>query len=157
VTQEGAAGPPVGECQGNHHARPIKEEKQAMKLEKLRHHVLEGIRSFASDPPTTDFQEGFLDALESFLSLIDNIDREARREEHITLKKVRECLRYELNFKDAPSDCDYIFGWRAAFEEIRRVLNYVPSYRLQFKVPPDRQKVVNGLLRAGAGHAGGWG
>jgi hypothetical protein len=151
-----------------------------MKLEKIRHHVLEGMRLFVKEPPDSEFQEGFLASLEAVLRKIDDADvpgdvfyagnndcrggltpeeleklcfeifdkgksvewsktqHEPRKvEQTATLAKVRGYLLRELNVKDDPSDSDYIFGWRVALEEVRRVLNHVPSYRLQFKVSPE--------------------
>jgi hypothetical protein len=46
-----------------------------------------------------------------------------KAEQTATVAKVREYLLRELNVKDDPSDSDYIFGWRVALEEVRRVLN----------------------------------
>jgi hypothetical protein len=109
--------------------------EEVMKLEKLRHHVLEGIGLFASDPPSTMFWEGFLDALESLLNFTD--ERGYKAGSHFALEDVREYLGRELAYADDPSDSEYIYGWRCALEEVRRVMRYVPSYRLQFKVSAD--------------------
>jgi hypothetical protein len=152
-----------------------------MKLEKLRHHVLEGMRLFVKEPPDSCFQEGFLAALEAVLRKIDdadvpgNIFYAGNSSGHFGLgadevrklpievsdkqksvesskmrhgpgrakqradanKKLREYLLRELNVKDDPSDSDYIYGWCCALEEVRGVMNYVPSYRLQYKVSPE--------------------
>jgi hypothetical protein len=52
-----------------------------------------------------------------------------------TIVEVRDFVRSQLNSRDDdPSDTDYIFGWRAACEEVQRVMNYMPSRRLQYKV-----------------------
>ena len=47
---------------------------KAMKVEILRHHVLEGMRSFVIYPPNNNFQQGFVDALERTLRFIDEVE-----------------------------------------------------------------------------------
>ena len=149
-----------------------------MKLEKLRHHVLEGMRLFVEESPKTKFQEGFLHSLEAVLTKIDDADTPGDvfyagngpghvglsadevqklpvgvfdkqksvewskmrhgpatpKDDAATNKQLREYLRRELAYKYDPCDSDYNYGWRCALEEVRRVMRYVPSYRLQFKV-----------------------
>jgi hypothetical protein len=154
-----------------------KRGEPVMKLEKLRHHVLEGMRSFVNDPPGSNFQEGYLNALEQTLQFIDGVGVPCRvvyggnnrgraglskaeidklcvgyyergsvdlskppyhgskRTHETTVIELRKHLRDQVrrHEHDLP-DSDFIYGYLAALQEMRRVLNNVPSWRLNFKI-----------------------
>ena len=147
-----------------------------MNVKIFRHHVLEGIRSFVKDLPNSEFQEGYLNALEQMLQFVDRAEvpccvfydgtyrgraglteaevgrlcvgyyqhgsselpnlpcRDDRRSGDVTPVGLRKHLLTQITEHEHDSpDSDFFYGYLAALQEMWRVLDNVPSWRLNFE------------------------